>query len=82
MQEEEDARKVFNSLLRNPKRNIKRAAQQMLYQEQAQSFLKVEDQGSANEEFAKIARGGLERSLGVATNRRCARFASMSMYLH
>ena len=54
---------------RAPSTQIKRAAQQMLFQEEAQSFLKVEKDNS-NEEFAKIARLGLKSSLRVANDKR------------
>ena len=52
-----------------PATAVKRAAGQMIFQEEAQAFLKA-DQTAANDEFAKMARGGLERSLGVAYDKR------------
>ena len=49
---------------------VKRAAQQMLFQEEAQAFMGIDKQQPANAEFAKMARGGLSRSLGVEYDRR------------
>ena len=46
----------------------KRVAQQLMFQEKAQNFLKVE--GDPNEEFAKLGRAGLQRSLGVDYDKR------------
>jgi len=67
----EEAKLIFNQLLRSPDKKFKKLARQMLFQEEAQSFLKV-DETSATDEFAKIARGGLERSLRVEPTRRYA----------
>lgn len=49
-----------------PLPRVKKTAQQLMFQEAAESFLKVE--GTAGDEFAKIARGGL-KAVGV---RACA----------
>lgn len=54
---------------RAPKTNIKRAAKQMLFQEEAQDFLKVNER-DPNAEFAKLGRMGLKQSLGVASDKR------------
>jgi len=67
----EEAKLIFNQLLRSPDKKFKKLARQMLFQEEAQSFLKV-DETAATDEFAKIARGGLERSLRVEPTRRYA----------
>ena len=65
----EGAKPVLNNLAnRAPKPKIKRAAQQLLFQEKAQKFLKVAD--DPNDEFAKLGRAGLGRSLGVANDKR------------
>jgi hypothetical protein len=67
----EGAKPVLSELTRRaPDRKVKRAAQQMLFQEEAQGFMKLDNGGNGNEEFAKMARGGLGRSLGVASDRR------------
>ena len=42
----------------------------MLFQEEAQAFMGIDKQQPANAEFAKMARGGLSRSLGVEYDRR------------
>jgi len=69
--DDEGAREIFKLLLGNPDREIKRRAQQFLFQETAQSFFKLDSEGSdPNSEFAALARGGLKRSLGVAADKR------------
>jgi len=69
--QEAEAKTCFKTLLGNPDRKFKRLAQQMLFQEEAQSFLKVSGE-SAGAEFAKLSRAGLGRSLGVANDKRYA----------
>ena len=41
----EEAKAVFQRLMKNPDKRFKKLAQQMLYQEEAQSFLRVEEVG-------------------------------------
>merc|ERR1719331_3205204 len=68
--DDESAKPVLTTLQKHPRRDIKRAAQQMLFQNEAQDFLKTSQQGPANAEFSKLARAGLGRSLGVAADKR------------
>ncbi|KAL1518921.1 hypothetical protein AB1Y20_003193 [Prymnesium parvum] len=52
----DEANAIFKELVRrSPNKEVKRASQQCLFQEQAQSFLKV-DSTPATNEFAKISR--------------------------
>jgi len=71
--EADTAKPILTQLqARAPSTTVKRAAQQLLFQEEAQSFMKADASplASANDEFAKIARSGLERSLGVGASKR------------
>jgi len=52
-----------------PSTQIRRAAQQMLFQETAQAFMKT-GSDAANAEFAKLGRAGLKGSLAVAYDKR------------
>ena len=68
--DDEGAKPVLVQLqARAPKSATKRAAKQMLFQETAQEFLRVE-KTNANEEMAKLGRMGLRSSLGVANDKR------------
>lgn len=52
----DEANVIFKELVRrSPVKEVKRAAQQCLFQEEAQSFLKV-DSASATDEFSKVSR--------------------------
>merc|ERR1719247_2134369 len=70
--QDEEAKECFRKLLKNPTREKKRIAQQMLFQEEAQSFMKTANSEPAGAEFAKIARSGLERSRRVGVESRYA----------
>merc|ERR1719238_1533538 len=60
-----DAQACFKRLLKNPKRELKRTAQQMLFQEEAQNFMGSVSNEQPGAEFAKLARRGLTRSRRV-----------------
>jgi len=65
-----DAKPVLKIIVsKAPKPRVKKAAQQLMFQDQAVEFLKFDD-GGATDEWAKIARGGLKGSLNVANDRR------------